>query len=294
MKQQLELRRIRDFGEIINDTFTFLKENFKPLFKALFIVCGVFILAGGATTALTMLGKIGIGNAKMNPGTYGNKTQIYSFFIMAMINAVILAFAQFSIYLVTLCYISVYLEKKGGTPTFAEIWGYYKYYFLRILGGGILIFLLFMFGLLLCVIPGLYLMPPLYLIFPIIVMENTSFGYGFNKSFSIIKGNWWMVFGLIIVMGIIVSVLGALVSVPLQLITTAQSFLSLKGLTTPVVIVFSVLQNVIMLTYTLPAIALTMCYFSLSEQKDGTGILNRIDMFGKKPDTQTDLPSEQY
>lgn len=294
MKQQLELRRIRDFGEIINDTFTFLKENFKPLFKALFIICGIFILAGGASTALTQLGAIGMATAKLDPTTYGNKTQFLGYFVTAMISTVILMFAQFSIYLVTLCYISVYLEKKGETPTFAEIWGYYKYYFLRILGGGVLIFILFGIGLVLCVIPGLYLMPPLYLIFPIIVMENTSFSYGFNKSFSLIRDNWWMVFGLIIVMSLIVGVLGALVNIPIQLITTAQLFLSLKSFTTPVIIILSVLKNVIMLTYTLPAIALTMCYFSLSEQKDGTGILGRIDTFGKKPDTETDLPSEQY
>jgi hypothetical protein len=36
-----------------------------------------------------------------------------------------------------------------------------------------------------------YLSPILALILPIMVMENTSFGYAFNRSFVLIKENWW-------------------------------------------------------------------------------------------------------
>jgi len=294
MKQPIELRRVRDFGEIINDTFTFLKENFKPLFKALFIICGFFVLAGATTTALTQLKLIGISTTKFNPDTYDSATTAYSYVITAVVNAFILVFAQLCIYLVTLCYIAVYLERKDKQPTFSEVWGFFKYYFWRALGSSILIVLLFVVAFLLCVIPGIYLMPALYLIFPIIVMENTSFRYAFNKSFTLVKDNWWMVFGVIIVMSIIVSVLGACVNVPLSIIAASRAFLSLKSFTAPLIIFFSIMQNIIMLTYTLPAIALTMCYFSLSEQKDGTGILSRINMFGKSTDNSNDLPAEQY
>jgi len=294
MKQPIELRRVRDFGEIINDTFTFLKENFKPLFKALFIICGFFVLAGAATTALTQLKLVGMTTTKFNPDTYDSATTAYSYFTAAIVNALILVFAQLSIYLVTLCYIAVYLERKDRQPTFAEVWGFFKFYFWRALGSSILMVLLIAVGFLLCVIPGIYLMPPLYLLFPIIVMENTSFRYAFNKSFTLVKDNWWMVFGVIVVMSIIVSVLGAFINVPMSLILTTRSFVSLKSFNTPIVIFFSIMRNVLMLAYTLPAIALTMCYFSLSEQKDGTGILGRIDMFGKGTDNSNDLPAEQY
>ncbi|WP_295721380.1 hypothetical protein [Mucilaginibacter sp.] len=294
MKQPIELRRVRDFGEIINDTFTFLKENFKPLFKALFIICGFFVLAGAATTALTQLKLVGLTTTKFNPDTYDSATTAYSYAITVIVNALILVFAQLSIYLVTLCYIAVYLERKDRQPTFAEVWGFFKYYFWRALGSSVLMVLLMFVGFLLCIIPGIYLMPPLYLLFPIIVMENTSFSYAFNKSFTLVKDNWWTVFGVIVIMSIIVSVLGAFINVPMSLILTTRSFVSLKSFNTPIVIFFSIMRNVLMLAYTLPAIALTMCYFSLSEQKDGTGILGRIDTFGKGTDNSNDLPAEQY
>ena len=43
MIQKVEFRKVRDFGEVISDTFLFMKQNFKPLFKAFFYLCGFFL-----------------------------------------------------------------------------------------------------------------------------------------------------------------------------------------------------------------------------------------------------------
>jgi hypothetical protein len=290
MQQPIELRRIRDFGEIINDTFTFLKENFKPLFTALIIMCGFFVIVGTATTVLAQTNLMNM----YDTSTYSSAKPTISYLLSMVFNAFVLIIGQLSIYLVTFCYIGVYLEKKDDTPSVAEVWGFFKYYFFRILGSGILVALLCMIGLVLCIIPGIYLMPILYLIFPIIIMENSSFGYAFNKSFKLIKDNWWLVFGVIFVVTLIVGILGSFASVPMSIIVAAKAFLSLKSFALPLIILFSVLQNVLMLAYTLPAIAITMCYFSLSEQKDGMGLLSRINAFGKSTDNSIDLPAEQY
>lgn len=294
MKQPIELRRIRDFGEIINDTFTFLKENFKPLFTCLFALCGFFVLAGAATTALTQTNTMNMYATKFDTNSYQAASPFISYVVSAIFNAIVIVFGQLSIYLTTLCYISVYLEKKDGKPTLTEVWGYFKYYFLRILGSGFLITLLCFVGFLMCILPGVYLMTVMYLVFPIIVMENTSFRYAFNKSFTLIKDNWWTVFGILFVITLIVGVLSSFASVPLSIIVAAKAFLSLKSFALPLVILFSLMQNILMLAYCLVAIAIAMCYFSLSEQKEGLGILSRMDAFGKNTDNSTDLPAEQY
>jgi hypothetical protein len=294
MKQPVELRRIRDFGEIINDSFAFLKENFKPLFTSLFAIVGFFVVAGAATTAFTQMSLIGTMNGAGASDTYQSTRSFATYGISAVFNAIILVLGQLSIYLVTLSYMALYLEKKGKSPTLPEVWGFYKYYFLRILGSGFVTTLLFVVGFVLCVLPGFYLMVPLSIIFPIIVIENASFGYAFNKAFRIIKDSWWTIFGVIFVTTFIIGILGSLASVPLSLISTLRLFLSLKSFTLPLIIAFSAMQNILLLTYTLPAIAITLCYFSVSEQKDGTGILNRIEMFGKSTDDSTNLPAEEY
>ena len=45
MTENIEFKKRRDFGQVINDTFTFMRQNFKPLIKTYFIFCGLFVLA---------------------------------------------------------------------------------------------------------------------------------------------------------------------------------------------------------------------------------------------------------
>jgi hypothetical protein len=39
----IEFKKRRDFGQVINDTFTFMRQNFKPLIKTYFTFCGLFV-----------------------------------------------------------------------------------------------------------------------------------------------------------------------------------------------------------------------------------------------------------
>ncbi|MDF2431343.1 MAG: hypothetical protein JWP44_974 [Mucilaginibacter sp.] len=292
MKQPIELRHLRDFGQIISDSFTFLKENFKPLFKALIIICGFFIIISTASTVFTYLNMPIF--SRFDPGSYNAALRPASYIFAAFLNAFFLMITHLFIYLVTLCYISVYLQKNNNTPTLAEVWGYFKYYFFRVLGSGILIFLLVVIGFVLCIIPGLYLFPITYLIIPIIVIENSSFRYAFNKSFRLIKDNWWLVFGVIFIMSLIVGVAGAIVNIPITSITMGSKLLSLKSITVPVIVIFSILRNLLLLAYILPAIATCLCYFNLEEEKNGTGLLDRIAKLGVNPDNNSTLPTEEY
>ncbi len=292
MKQPIELRRIRDFGQVINDTFTFLKENLKPLLKALFIICGFFIIIGIISSIFTFMNITSVFN--IDPNTYDGETKSYTYFVSVFITVFALMISQAFIFLTTLCYISVYLQKNNTTPTLAEVWGYFRFYFFRILLSSILIFILLMIGTMFCLIPGIWLFPIMYLIFPIMVMENTSFSYAFNKSFRLIKENWWFVFGVIVVMAIIVAVINTCVSIPLSLFTVGSKFLTLKTFRLPLIIIFSILRNILLLAYVLPAIGLSLCYFTLAEEKDGTGLMDRIGKLGKTDDAGPTLPAEEY
>jgi uncharacterized membrane protein (DUF106 family) len=143
MKQTIELRKLRDFGQVITDTFTFFKENFKPLMRSLFIICGVFILLGTVTSTAAYLNMSSVFNFR--PGgfnTYDMEGHTRSYFISTAFNLLVLLLSQSCTYLVTLCYISVYLQNNKSQPTLAEVWGFFKYYFWRVLGSSILLLLL--------------------------------------------------------------------------------------------------------------------------------------------------------
>src|SRR5688572_17638407 len=51
-EQKIEFRKIRDFGEVMNDTFSFVRQNFKPLFKSFFAICSFFMIALAILTGL--------------------------------------------------------------------------------------------------------------------------------------------------------------------------------------------------------------------------------------------------
>jgi len=91
-----------------------------------------------------------------------------------------------------------------------------------------------------------------------------------------------------------VGVANSIASVPLAVIPMVARFVSQKSYTLPLIIFFSLLKNLLMLSYALPTIAIAMCYFKLSEEKEGIGLIGRIENFGKTTDEGPNLPSEEY
>jgi hypothetical protein len=73
---------------------------------------------------------------------------------------------------------------------------------------GILAGLGILVGLILLIVPGLYLLTRWALIVPVIVLEKRSAGDSFGRSHELVRGNGWTVFGLVVV----VFLLGAIVS----------------------------------------------------------------------------------
>jgi hypothetical protein len=310
MKQNIELRKLRDFGQVFTDTFVFFKDNLKPLLRALFVICGVFMLIGSVGSAATYLNKSSVFDLTRGINSYDVEGHTATYFISAFITTAAMLIAQSCINLVTLCYISVYLQNKGEQPSITQVWGFFKYYFWRVLGSSILLGIFILIGACFCILPGIYLGRVLgsilfgiliiigacfciylgivfTLVIPIIVMENASFGYAFNKSFKLIRDNWWFVFGVLIVISIIVAVASSIASIPLSVIPLLSKFLTNSLITTPLIIFFSVLRNLLMVAYSLTAIAIALCYFDLSEQKEGTGLMARIEDFGKAEPEET-------
>lgn len=296
MNEPIELRKTRDFGQIISDSFIFIKENFKQLFTALLVVCGIFIVIGTITSVMQYEGMMGLysGIFSSRPNTYDFANYNESYILSALFNGLILMLLEVFIHLVTFCYISVYLQKGNQKPKLEEVWGYFRYYFFRVLGAGIVVLIVTLAGTIFCVIPGIYLGVALSLVIPIIIMENTSFGYAFNKSFRLIKDNWWLTLGVIFVTSLIVGVLDSVASIPVTIISVAGKFFAQKSYTMPLLIIFSALKTILLLAYVLPAVAIALCYFKYSEEKEGLGLLNRIENFGSENNDHSGHPAEEY
>jgi predicted RND superfamily exporter protein len=128
------------------------------------------------------------------------------------------------------------------------------------------------------------------------IIENTSFGYAFNHSFRLIKDNWWATFGIMVVIAIIISVASMVVVLPAALINIGSIFLHFtRGTTVSVTaaIVSTFLKEISHIFNILTIVATAVIYFNLTETKEGTGMLERINQFGKA-NPNTDITPEEY
>jgi len=297
MKTNLELRQIRDFGQIIADTFVFFKENFKPLFRAIAVISGFFIVLTIITNVL--MESTTLAMVKSSRSIYAGDSRptffdMYTadYFLRLIFVLVSTMLAYISVYLTTFCYIVIYREKGNQPATVTEVWGYFKFYFFRFFGSGILLYIIAAFSMLLC-FSGIYLIPAFSIFFPIMIIENSSFSYAFNRGFKLVNNYWWQTFGVFFIFAIILFFIGIIMAIPGQILLTLQVLVSTKGVVVPVTILSGVLKSLAIFCYALPATAYCLSYFSLVEVKEGAGLLDRIDMLGKA-DPNDITPTEEY
>ena len=294
MFSKIEFKKTRDFGQVINDTFTFIRQNFKPLIKNYFIFCGLFVLGGMLSMLLQQYKTVNMIN-NIGPGTTKDAFGFGTLYGIEYFLAVIFSLGGYaSTTVATLSYIAVYVQKGNEIPTTDEVWGYFKHYFFRVFGSSILLILLLLVGFLFCLIPGFWLFPFIAMVFPIMVIENGTLGYSFGRSFKIIKDNFWLTFGTLIIIWIIVYACMSLVVLPTTLFSMIGMFSSKKPhMSLTFTMLGTVLQYLCQVCTVIPIVTITLSYFNLVEQKESTGLMERISNFGTE-EKQVDNRPEEY
>lgn len=119
-----------------------------------------------------------------------------------------------------------------------------------VLVAGLIAAIAITFGLILFIIPGLFLMTIWCLIVPVIVLESRSAGESFGRSRELVRGEGWNVFGLIVLVFLILIGAGIVLGL---LLFWLPGWLG------------SYIQSVISNSITAPfvAVALTLAYFVL-------------------------------
>ena len=279
MKEKVEFRKIREFSDTIGDTILFIKQNLKGLIKSVFALCGIFIVAGIVSMVLQQIQmhdyrQMSIGRT-YSSGLWG----VFSWEYFVLIFMLMANYA--SMVVVILSYISLYIQKGNVAPNLEEIWSYFKHYFLRVLGSSIITTILFSIGSMLCLVPGIWLFPIFTIFYPIMVLENGGFGHSFNRSFSLIKGEWWVTFATLLITMIITMICYYIISAPaivIQMIDTITHFG--KPINTTYTIISAISTYLAQIFMIIPIICSALIYHNLVERKESSGLLNRIDSLG--------------
>jgi len=143
-------------------------------------------------------------------------------------------------------------------------------------------------GMILLIIPGLYFGIANSLgVTNILLNKEAGTGTTFSESRRLVNDNWWRTFGLAFLVGMIVSGINMVFSIPTAIYTFLMAFHSVRGESVEEyqlpMIIFNALSH---LSYCLAApisiIATCIYYYSLKEEKDQVSLLEKIDSMGTK------------
>ncbi len=286
----VEFKKERDLGAIINDTFKFIRENWKAYFGAIIKIAGPFILGGLILMAYVFFSFSGVFSNLENAG---ENTDALAGSMFTMFTSIgLLMLVGVAIYVLvsatSLYYIKSYITNKGIVDftevrknTFKNIW--------KFIGLGILIMLMVLIGIVLCYIPGIYIAIVVSLSTSIMVFEDKGISDTISHSFTLIKDHWWTTFGVLIVVSFLVGMISAVFSVPaliyqlVKMATISEDVEAMTGLfSDPIYIGLNLLSyagKFILSSITL--ISTVFIYYDLNEQKNLTGTLEKIDSLGQ-------------
>ena len=288
IKNFIEFKKERDLGAIISDTFKFIRENWKEYFLTVLKIVGPVLAVALAVMVFYMFTMSDLftntNNIQNNPGSFLGT--LFSW-IFGLIFVYILLYTLLS--MASLYFIKSYINNQGNA-NFSEIKTNILQNVWKFIGLGFLITLVTIVGMVFCYIPGIYLGTVLSLATSIMVFEEKSIGDTFSHAFTLIKGEWWNTFGVLIVVWLLLVVLGQAFSIPAfiyqmikmgTIVGSEDPTAVFSIFKDPIYLVLNILSYVFQfILYSIPLISTVFVYYDLNEQKNLTGTFEKIDNIG--------------
>ena len=288
MTNKIQFQKQRELGEIITDTFKFVRENYKHLSILIFkIGSPVFVILLLALGYYSYLGLDMMGGSFFDLEANLNIDLGLYFIALFILICAVLAFYVL-LYGTVLNYIKSYMEHDGNVID-SEVYSGVKSDFGGMLGLLILAGIIVFAGVIFCFFPGIYLWVPMSLTPAIMILGKDSVSDAIGDSFTLVKDNWWITFFSLLVMSILVYIISLVFQFPLLIYYFFKAFtMSQEGtIADPsslfdwVYVVFNVLSTFIQyLLMTIVIIATAFIYYNLDEKKNSTGAYQAITNLG--------------
>ncbi|MCL5245994.1 hypothetical protein M4I21_09275 [Cellulophaga sp. 20_2_10] len=287
----VEFKKKRDLGEILGDTFAFLRSQLKPFVTTFFKIAGPYLIVFLLCNAFYTHSVSNIINFNLESSDQVSSALLIGLSALLFIISMGVAYAMAQS--VTLHYIKSYVENNG-TTNFDQIKSEVYGTFWKFIGLSFLVGICLIIGLIPCGLGSIYLYVPLSISFSILIFNKRSVGDAFSDGFTLVKDYWWITFATLLVVGIVVLVAGYAFSVPSAIymyfkmgVFSAEIDPSTMGeaLIDPIGIVINMIS--ILFQYLLSIITVVagaLIYFDLNERKNLTGTLERIKSLGNTTD----------
>ncbi|MDC6363900.1 MULTISPECIES: hypothetical protein [Flavobacteriaceae] len=285
----IEFKKQRELGEILSDSFSFIRSQFKPFFGTILKIVGPYLLVMLISMGfyLYTIGDIfnitAIGNGAMD--TLSPFIMVIAILALLLSSIAAYVLAQGTV----LHYIKSYIDHRG-EPVYEEIKQQVYSSFWSLIGLGILVGLSVGVGFIFCLIPGIYLAVPLCLSFAILVFLKKDAMDSYQYSFTLVKENWWITFATLMVVYIIVAVASYAFTLPsviymwikMGVFSGEMDAENLNIFNDPVYLILNVLGTMVQFLMNIIFLVTTcLIFFNLNEKKNFTGTYERIENLGK-------------
>lgn len=313
-QEKITFRQARDFGETFNVSVKFLRQNLKLFFQSLIYIAGPFVLISaiaGAfyqSSALSMFSIARMGQSNL----FSQFGWTYLIFILATIIANMLLLATVFSFMIN------YMEKGPGGFTVNDvgrtvlknIGNIFSVFFLLLLLAivavalvvgivfgiasaapvlGVLFGIALFFGLLILLPPLMWQLSVVYLVK---MKEDGSALNALGRTRQVMRGNFWWTWIIMVCAVMAVGLISFIFALPQAVYQIVLMFSHLKDASNDVSIPFLIVASICTFCSTLLYSGLYVIsafhYFSLAEQKDNIGLMERIDEIGKTPNNNVE------
>ncbi|MCB9090796.1 MAG: hypothetical protein H6628_21070 [Calditrichae bacterium] len=270
----IEFRRERDFGQVLSATFFFFRQNVKPLSKHLLLIIGPLLIIWAIYNVynLRALGE-------------DYPTGLFETMMLLTSNFSLMSFLPMLIGLVYIAliygYMTLYMDRGFAQFGTGDILRLVLRHFLRLAVASALMFMMLTVGVFFFLVPFVYLLVVLSNYYIIMLREDAGIFDAIVRCFQLIAGKWWPTFGLLLILWIIYFAFSFAVSLPVLALTFLVNYNSASDVTPTNLSMVWIFLNPLLsyisyLLTSIPVMAVAFHYFSLVEQKEKTGLLERI------------------
>ncbi len=313
-QEKINFRQVRDFGETFNVTVKFLRQNFKLFFQSLIFIAGPFLLISAIAGAFYQSNAVSIFSVS-NMGQSNILSQFgwtYLIFILATIISNMVLFGTVYGFMIN------YMEKGQGGFTINDV----GQTLVKNIGNILSVFFILMFftvvilALVVGIVVGiayavpvlgvlfgialfiglLILLPPVMWLLSVVYLVKMQEGKGVMESFGrtrkVMRNNFWWTWVIMVCAVLAVGIISFVFALPQAIYQMVLIFSHLKDASGEVSIPFLIVATICTFCSTLLYSGLYVIssfhYYSLAEQKDGIGLMERIDEIGNTPNNNVE------
>ena len=274
-QKDIRFRKQRDLGVVISDSFDFLKQEAKPIFRMIGIyVLPFVILYAGAQVYFqrNVLSQFDLTNQESLMADIGPfYLNLFMFMFFGLFVQSLLVGTYYS-------YLEAYIKHGRGNFQLADISSSFFSNSLLALGANFLFAVIIFFGVMMCIVPGIYFANTFSLMLFIFIFEKKGISDAMSRSWKLVNSGWWNTL-LLNIIGIAIFYLVSMVlSIPTLIMGVTNVFSS--EITNPADYpnwywVLSAVSSVITtIVFIVPFTFQAFQYFNLAERNDPTTPLN--------------------